>query len=195
MDGRRRSNFLLSIRGFAALYGLLFHLTATANAATDIHKQTDTRTIQTCQVGGRLLLEAPTQIFCAGDLFFAPSTEIITQGYALDVIATGTLNLGSGIVIHPLTSSAGPIFFHAATATGHLNVNNEGVRGPGGDVELQFGTTRDYSHEIIPGRAARRHHGPQWPKHRTERTIPHTDRQVSNYSDAVRTCRREADPE
>lgn len=121
----------------------------------------DIKTVETCKIEESIELDTATQIICDGDLMIGDGVEIVTHGHGLQIAAFGAIHFGSenglGLLISANEGPAGQIFVSSTlTATGHLKIDNQGEPATsfGGDIEIQYGSSHNYSQVIHPGRAA-----------------------------------------
>ena len=89
---------------------------------------------ETCVLSGTITLEKHTQILCKGDLQVRSGTQIVTLGHALDIVATGTLELPTEAKsfeirafsdTNPKLLPAGEIYVSALTARGNLEITHQ----------------------------------------------------------------------
>jgi len=131
---------------------------------------TEVTTLEACELRGQTVLKTPTQIVCMGEFKAEEGAAIITQGNELQIWILGNADFGTpthGLHISAfdetkilentseVPSALGTIMINARSATGFLHVDNRGLlpEHAGGDIALAFGTTDEYEHELLPGRA------------------------------------------
>lgn len=125
----------------------------------------DFKTEETCQLSGKVRLEAPTQIVCQQDMTVAEGTEIVTNGHELQIWVVGNVQFGEvdkGLVIRSFDASSAPadevqsVLVYARSAGGFLSIDNSGLKPDdvGGDISITYGTTDNYDQKLKTGRAA-----------------------------------------
>ncbi len=106
--------------------------------------------ISTCEFSGKLVLQQDAQIYCDGDLRFAPQSKIVTLGHDLTIVAYGNLLLSEpgddvGVVIQAFEDrsigrSSGSILVFALTPIGKWTIDNQAatVDDTSGKVSFEF---------------------------------------------------------
>jgi len=124
--------------------------------------------IKTCTLEGRTRLTEATVLFCNGDMDVKDGAEIITEGHELNIYVTGRAYFGGsskGFQIRTYDEASlnagqagagNNVLIYALTASGFLKVETQGLKETdvGGDINLEYGSTIDYDHDLFTGFAA-----------------------------------------